>query len=136
MLAKISVAEVKHIAELANAVRTARDEALRIKGEALGEPPPARGEHDPTVALGLEPLPADHPGVVALREAITALPNKALCELRVLFWMGRGEYAAGDWDKALAAAATQTRDVAIGILMDEIDLHHFLMKGLYELKLV
>lgn len=135
MLAKISLAEVKHIAELANAVRDARDELLRIKREDLGEPPPARGEHDPTVALGLEPLPADHPGIVALTEAITALSDEAVHELRAVFWIGRGEHAAGEWHKALAAAAAQTRDVAIGVLVDEADLHHFLMKGLYELKL-
>lgn len=135
-LSKISVDEVKHIAELADAVRTARDEAVKIKAEALEEPPAARGEHVPTAALGLEPLSADHAGVVALREAITALPDEALSELSALFWTGRGEYAAGDWQQALATEAAQTRERAVGILMEEVDLHHFLMKGLYELRLI
>lgn len=136
MLSKISVEEVKHIAELANAVRIARDQAVRIKGEALGEPPAARGEHISMATLGFEPLPEDHPGVVALGEAIGELADEALAELSALFWMGRGDYAAGDWEKALAAEAAQTRERAIGTLREEVDLHHFLMKGLYELKLL
>lgn len=117
-------------------MRTARDAVLRIGRDDLAEPPPARGEHDPTVDLGLETLPADHSGLMALREAIGALSGGARRELRALLWIGRGEgYAAADWDEALAAAQGETRDVSIGILTDEVDLHHFLMKGLYELRL-
>ena len=135
MLEKLNTAEVKHIAELAKAVRTARDDALRISREDLGEPRPTRGEHDPAESLGFEPLPPDHPGLTALQEAIGALSGEARHELRALMLVGRGEHAAGEWEKALAAARSESRDANVGALTDEADLHHLLMKGLYELKL-
>lgn len=52
MLQRISVAEVEHIAEMAKAVRTARDEMLaRIPEEELWESQPARGRRPPGGAI-------------------------------------------------------------------------------------
>ena len=64
-----------------------------VREEALKEPKPARGEHNPAAALGFDPLPPDHSARMALREAITGLSPMARRELRVLMWIGRGEYA-------------------------------------------
>lgn len=134
MLEKINVAEVKHIAEMAKAAREARDQMLdKIRDEDLGALKPARGEHNPAGRLGLDPLPQDHPVRAALREAITSLTSSARAELRALLSVGQGDYAAKDWENAVADAATVRDEVTIGNLIDEADLHHYLMKGLYEL---
>jgi hypothetical protein len=137
MLKKLSIAEVKHIAEMARAARDARDQMLgKVHEEALGEPKPARGEHNPAAGLGLDPLPPNHPVRAALRQAITALPSSARWELRALMWVGRGDYATKDLERAVADASTAQDDVTIGALVDQSDLHEFLMKGLYELELL
>jgi len=134
MLEKINVAEVKHIAEMAKAAREARDQMLdKVRDEDLGEPKPARGEHNPAGGLGLDPLPQDHPVRAALRDAITALSSSARSELRALVSVGQGDYAAKDWERAVADASTARDDVTIDTLIDEADLHQYLMKGLYEM---
>jgi hypothetical protein len=134
MLEKINVAEVKHIAEMAKAARGARDQMLdKVRDEDLGEPKPARGEHNPAAGLGLDPLPQDHPVRAALREAITSLSSSARSELRALLSIGQGDYAAKDWEQAVADASMVRDEITIGIMMDEADLHQRLMKGLYEL---
>jgi hypothetical protein len=134
MLEKINVAEVKHIAEMARAARDARDQMLdKVRDEDLGEPKPARGEHNPAGGLGLDPLPQDHPVRAALREAITSLTPSARAELQALLSVGQGDYAVKDWEQAVADASTVRDEVTIGTLIDEADLHQCLMKGLYEL---
>jgi hypothetical protein len=135
MLADISVAEVKRIAKLADAARSARDAALKVRPKDVKvEPPPVRGEHEAAEGFGFEPLLADHPVLTALRDAIAALSDDERNELRALCWIGRGEYAAGNWDEAVSAAAAETRDASVGALQEEVDLHHFLTKALYELE--
>lgn len=135
MLEKINVAEVKHIAEMAKAAREARDQMLdKIRAEDLGEIKPARGEHNPAGGLGLDPLPPGHPVGEALREAITSLSLSARTELRALLSIGQGDYAAKNWEQAVADAAAARDDDTIGILFDEADLHEYLMKALHELR--
>ena len=134
MLEKINVEEVKHIAEMAKAARDARDQMLeKVRDEDLGALKPARGEHNPAGRLGLDPLPEDHPVRAALREAITSLTSSARWELQALLSVGQGDHAAKEWELAVADASTVRDDVAIGTLIEEADLHRYLMKGLYEL---
>ena len=134
MLEKIKVVEVKHIAEMAKAARDARDQMLdKVRDEDLGELKPARGEHNPAGGLGLDPLPPDHPVRAALREAVMALPASGRSELRALLSIGQGDYAAKDWAKAVTAAATAPDDATAAMLLEEADLHQYLMKALYEL---
>ena len=53
MLHEIEILEARRIAELAEAARDARNQALAPVPEAkLGEPQPGRGQHDPAGALG------------------------------------------------------------------------------------
>jgi hypothetical protein len=136
MLSKITVAEVKHVAEMAKAAREARDQILdKIRNEDLGEPTPGKGEHDPAGWLGLDPLPADHPVRAALQDAVAALTASARSELQALLSIGRGDYAAKDWEQAVADATTVRDDVTIAMLLEEADLHQYLMKALYELRI-
>lgn len=135
MLSKITVNEVKRIASLANEARLARDEMLRpVREEDYGEPIPARGEHIPGAGLGFDPLPPDHPARKAFNEAITCLPVEAQSELRALMWIGQGNYAGKDWERAVAETSS-IADPPLGSLMEQASLHELLMKGLYELGL-
>lgn len=136
MLEKIAAEEVKRIAELAKAAREARDLMLeKIPDEALGEPAPAKGEHNPAAALGLDPLRPDHPARLALKGAIDSLPPDARRELLALMWIGRNGYGTADWERAMADATTPF-EVTAETLMEEPDLSAFLLKGLYEMKLM
>jgi len=136
MLTRTTVAEVKHIAEMAKAAREARDQMLdKIRDQDLGEPNPAKGEHNPAAWLGLDPLPLDHPVCAALRDSVTALTASARSELRALLSIGRGDYAAKDWEQAVADATTVRDEVTIAMLLEEADLHQYLMKALYELRI-
>ena len=47
--------------------------------------------------------------------------------------IGSGDYAADQWDQALADADHLAHSAFISELADEADLHDRLMKGLYEL---
>ncbi len=133
---KLTVDQAKRIAGLAQAARQVRDKSLLALGERqLGESEPARGEHNPAGAAGLDPLPADHPARVALQRAVAELPAEARWELQALVWLGRGEYAAKDWGEAVGAASAAA-DVNVEALVDQPDLHDFVMKGLYELALL
>lgn len=136
MLEKIAAEEVKRIAELAKAAREARDFMLeKVPDEALGQPAPAKGEHNPAVALGLDPLRPDHPARLALKDAIDSLPPDARRELLALMWIGRNDYGTADWERAIADATTPF-EVTAETLMEEPDLSAFLLKGLYEMKLM
>ena len=136
MLEKIAAEEVKRIAGLAKAAREARDRMLeKIPDGALDQPTPARGEHNPAAALGLEPLPADHPARLALKGAIDSLPSGARRELLALMWIGRNDYGTAEWERAMTDATTPF-EVTADTLMEESDLSAFLLKGLYEMKLM
>ena len=49
----------------------------------------SRGEHNPTAALGYDPLPAEDYQLLALREALDALTTER-SELYVLMRIGQG----------------------------------------------
>jgi hypothetical protein len=94
MLNVPEILEARHIAGLAEAARAARDRALeKVRETELGEPPPARGEHNPAGSLGLEALPPDDPARLALRDAIAELAPETRMKLWALMMVGRGEYA-------------------------------------------
>lgn len=135
MLERLTVEDVKRVAQLAEAARAVRAEMLRpVREQDLGQPKPARGKHDPTAALGLDPVPFDHPTRVALRETIEVLSTEARRELLTLVWIGQGDFGAQEFDKAFSDTAS-TSDLSVDRFTSEADLHHLLMKSLYELKL-
>jgi hypothetical protein len=135
MLESLTVEDVKRISELAKAARDVKDEILRpVREQDLGEPKPVRGKHDRAAALGLDPVPFDHPTRKVLREAIDALPTAARRELLALVWIGQGDYGAAQLDKAIADTASTT-DLSADQFTSQADLHELLTKSLYELKL-
>jgi hypothetical protein len=85
MRQELTVEGARRIAALAKTARRARDAMLdNVPEEDLGEPRPARGEHNPTGALGFDPLPLGDLAIAALRQAVSALGRTARSELFVL----------------------------------------------------
>jgi hypothetical protein len=135
MLEAITVQNVRQIADLAKEARIVRDRALlELPERELGEPNPQRGEHNAAAGLGFDPLPANHPARLALRNAVLALSDEARSELLALAWIGRGEYGAKDWPRAVPAAAALLASAGADLLAEEANLHEQLTKGLYELR--
>ena len=134
MLHELEVLEARHIADLALDAREVRDRLLEKVADAdLGEPQPARGEHNPSGSVVLNGVFATEPEFAALREAIAALPRDIREKLWVVAQIGRGDLAILDWDDAIASASALTDDDIAANLLGEADLHNYLRKGLYAL---
>lgn len=133
MLQQLTEEQAWRIAGLAKAVRKARDALLdNVPDEDLGEPPAARGEHNPTAAFALDPLPPDDPSLAVLRQAVAALAPGARSELFVLMRMGQGDFAITDWDRGLSEAELLGDGTVMGAIIEDLDLHDHITKGLYE----
>ena len=135
MLKALNTNQVRFIALLAKEGRIARDELLGNVGEdqlGFAEVKPARGEHNPTAALGFAPLAPDAPQITALRDAVASLSPAGRAELYALMRVGQNQLAIGKWNIGLAEARTLGDETITGSLMEDADLHDHLMKGLYE----
>jgi hypothetical protein len=133
MLQQLTEEQARQIAALAKAVRKTRDALLdNVPDEDLGEPPAARGEHNPTAAFALDPLPPDDPAVDALRQALAGLEPGVRSELFVLMRMGQGDLAITDWDRGLSEAELLGDGTVIAAIIEDLDLHDHITKGLYE----
>jgi hypothetical protein len=133
MLRQLTEEQARQTAALAKAVRKARDALLdNVPDEDLGEPPAARGEHNPTAAFALDPLPPDDPAVAALRQALSALQPGARAELFVLMRMGQGDLGINDWDRGLSEAELLGDQTVTAAMTEDLDLHDHVTKGLYE----
>ena len=134
MLHELDVLEARHIAALAADARKVRDQLLQdVPDLDLGEPNPARGEHNPVVNLLLNGVLAMHPEFVALRDAVAALPRDIREKLWVIAQIGRGNVAILGWDEAIAATSTMSDDDLLSGMVADPDLHDHVHKGLYEL---
>ena len=120
-----------------NTARAQRDALLgNVAEDDLDGPTPARGEHNPTAELGVEPLPADaSKPAAALCEAINSLSEPARRELYALMRIGQGHLAAKKWDRGLSEAEMLGDNVITAAIIDDPDLHDHVTKGLYEAKL-
>lgn len=132
-LEALEVRQAQFIAILARAARRQRDELLgNVAEEDLGETQPARGEHNPTGALGFEPLPPDAPQISALRAAIADLSPAARCELHALMRIGQGHLAAKDLRRGVSEAGGLREETVSATMMEDADLHDHITKALYE----
>ena len=133
MLKELNVEQARFVAILAKAARTQRDELLRAVAEKeLADVTPARGEHNPTAILGFEPLRSGAAQTAALREAITSLSPGARSELYNLMRIGQGHLAAKKWHRGITEADLLGLDTISAALLEDVDLHDHLLKGLYE----
>jgi hypothetical protein len=137
MLKDLHVDQARFIALLANTARAQRDALLgNVAENDLDGVTPGRGERNPTVELGVEPLPADaSKPAAALSEAIRSLSAPARRELFALMRIGQGHLAAKKWHQGLAEAEMLGDDAVTAAIVDDPDLHDHVAKGLYEAKL-
>jgi hypothetical protein len=138
MLNDLHVDQARSIALLANTARAERDALLgNVAERDLDGLTPGRGEHNPTVELGVEPLPADvSRPAAALSEAINSLPEPARRELYALMRIGQGHLAAKKWHHGLSEAEMLGNNAITAAIIDDPDLHDHVTKGLYEAGLV
>lgn len=134
MLKELNVDQAHFIALLANTARKQRDALLgNVAEDDLGGVTPGRGQHNPTAELGVEPLPADASRpAVALREAISSLPEGAHRELYALMRIGQGHLAAKQWHRGLSEAEALGDTITMAAIIENPDLHDHITKGLYE----
>ena len=133
MLKELSLDQARAVAALANAARVERDELLGNVAEAdIETERPGRGEHNPTAGLGFDPLPADTPQFLALRETIGALSTAARRELYAVMRIGQGHLAAKDWERAITEAVGLGEETVAAQFVEDADLHDHIAKGLYE----
>lgn len=134
MLHELDVLEVRSIADLALDAREVRDRLLeKIADADLGEPVPARGEHNPGGGVELNGVLAKEPEFIALREAIVVLPREIREKVWVIARVGRGDLAILGWEDGLDAASRLADEDIVADLLGEPDLHDLLHKGLYAL---
>ncbi len=133
MLKDLNVDQARFVAILAKTARAQRDELLNNVHDAdLGGPTAARGEHNPTAALGFEPLESNAPPIKALRDAISTLSAQARSELYTLMRVGQGQLAAQKWHRGLSEAAALGDATVTATIIEDVDLHDHVLKGLYE----
>ena len=136
MLKDLNVDQARFVAILARTARMQRDSLLgNVPEGELGGSQPGRGEHNPTAELGFEPLPSEAPQTGALREAIATLSDTARQELYALMRIGQGNLAAKEWRRGLAEAELLGKDATAAAIIENVDLHDHIMKGLYDAKL-
>lgn len=139
MLNQISVDTVRQVARLADQAGDAQDRFLEgMRNIDLGDQPQGRGDRHPTALDTLDALAAtgDSRQVDALRRSLSDLSPEERIELRAIMLIGRGDFAAGQWASAMIEAAAPPGTDSIDDLAEKIALHDYLMKGLYELKLL
>ncbi len=136
MLKDLNLDQARFVALLARAARAERDAMLgHGPDQDLSRTTPARGERNPTAALGFDPLPAQDRQLVALRDALAALTPAARSELYVLMRIGQGHLAADKWHRGLQEAQALGDTTVAGTLIENPDLHDHVLKGVYEARL-
>ena len=136
MLMELNGDQARFIALLAKAARAQRDALLGKAAEAdLGDSPAARGEHNPTAPLGLDPLPEASSQTAALKDALGVLTAPARAELNTLRRIGQGDIAANKWHRGLAEAVLLDDSAVTAAILEDADLHDHIMKGLYQAQL-
>lgn len=133
MLNELDVEQARFVTLLAEAARASRDELLNNVAEAdLAPLNAARGQHNPTAALGFDPLRQDASQTAALQEAVATLYPTARIELYTPMRIGQGDMAAKKWHSGLAEATTLGEQIITAAVLGDPDLHHHIMKALYQ----
>ncbi len=131
-LKELNVDQVRFIALLARAARTQRDTSLgHIADKDLNGAQAARGEHNPTVELGFDPLSSQDTQLAALSSALDTLTPAARSELYALMRIGQGNLAAKGWHRGLQEARSLGDATVTATLIEDPDLHDHVLKGLY-----
>jgi hypothetical protein len=130
-LRSIEAEEVRAIAGLSKAAREAQDVLLN-KMKIVDKFDDER-ELSSAVAGTLDTLDAslNNPPLRELKERVAALSPEARQELMALMWIGRGDYAAAEWEAALDEAQRRANAGDVDDIAERAPLHDYLLKGLY-----
>jgi hypothetical protein len=134
MLNQLSTDRLNAIAEAARQLRSTQGdlvEQARVSRDTTG------GETRPGSAIdsGLDDPNATGPDgpLARLQHEVDALNADQRRELLAVMFIGRGEFAAGEWDRALAQAERVPPAGLTRQATDELQLHDYLEKGLYKI---
>jgi hypothetical protein len=105
--------------------------AFDVKVPPVG-PDPGLNAIDDNERGVIEDYPSDETEA-ELRDAIEGLSEDAAIDLVAVFWIGRGDFTAGDLQDAREAAADRSGPNVANYLMGEPSLGDFLEEGLTQL---
>jgi len=137
-LQRISVDTVKRAADLAyEAVADRQRYVGGMRNIDLGEQEQERGSRNPTDLDALNIMPAEASEALdQLQQLLSGLTAEERVELRAVMLVGRGDYAGNEWDRALDNAASPPDASSYEDIAEKIELHDYLMKGLFALDLM
>lgn len=137
-LQTLSLDTVKRAADLASEAMEDRQRYVAgMRNIDLGEQTAERGSRNPTDLDTLNVVPADASAAIEeLKHLLDGLTPEERIELRAVMMVGRGDYAGNQWDEALMNAGSAPDANSSADIAEKIDLHDFLMKGLYALDLM
>lgn len=134
MLNHISPDTVREIIELAAAARARQETAMSRMQIADPNADRAPGDRGAEAEEVLYPE-LDNPLLERLKARLRELAPEARQELRAIMLIGRGDFAAREWEAALGQAEGEHRASEVDRIAENVGLHDFLAKGLYELRL-
>lgn len=137
-LQRISLDTVKRAADLAyEAVADRQRFVAGMRNIDLGDQTLERGSRNPTDLDALNVMPAEASEALGeLRQLLSGLTPEERIELRAVMMVGRGDYSGKQWDEALMNAGSAPDATDYADIAEKIELHDFLMKGLFALDLM
>jgi hypothetical protein len=137
-LQRISLDTVKRAADLAFVAGADRQRFVAgMSSIDLREQTAERGSRNPTDLDTLSVVSADASAAIdELDQLLDGLTPEERIELRAVMMVGRGDYAGNQWDEALMNAGSAPDASSPADIAEKIELHDFLMKGLFALDLM
>ncbi|HYG90994.1 MAG TPA: DUF3775 domain-containing protein [Azospirillum sp.] len=137
-LQQISLDTVKRAADLAYEAGADRHRYVAgMRNIDLREQTAERGSRNPTDLDTLNVVPAEASiAIDKLQQLLAGLTPEERIELRAVMLIGRGDYAGNQWEEALMNAGSPPDASSYADIAEKIELHDFLMKGLYALNLM
>ena len=117
--------------KLAYLVVKAREYDAEVPPEGMEEGSNAGDDKE----VGILEDTADNPTEDELKAAIEALNDDEAVELLALVWLGRGDFAAGEWKQAVAAAREAHDEHLAAYLLETPNLGDLIEEGLAALDL-
>lgn len=137
-LQSLSLDTVKRAADLASeAVQDRRRFVAGMRNIDLGEQTAERGSRNPTDLDALNVVSKDASAALdELNRLLDGMTPEERIELRAVMLIGRGDYARNQWDEALMNAGSAPDATGYADIAEKIELHDFLMKGLFALDMM
>ena len=133
MLKEIMVDQINDIADLSNEARNAQSRLLD-KTQIMDQFDDAERVQEEIGTFETLDASLNNEPLTRLKQKVDALTPAARRELLAVMLIGRGDFAAGEWDKALSQTESTSNDSDTARLTEKVLLHDYLKKGLYLLK--